>query len=293
LKPLDKWILSVLNHLIGEVTQAMEEYNFAHARNRIQSYIWHDFCDEYIEAVKYRLYTEDEGESKQAALYTLKTVISTSLRLLSPFTPHFTEEINYYLEDHHGESGSVEEDTGEYNSIHLEMWPEVQQDLLDESAEAIGKVGVEVISQLRRFKASQKMPLNAPIKSATIYASSDDVYTYLNLLKDDIKGTMRIENVMITHGKPDVRELVVEITPRMDKIGPEFKGQAPVIVQYLQAGEPEEIVQTIAEDGYIDIEGSQVTSEHISSRKELVGSTGEKVDLILMDELGLVVELII
>jgi valyl-tRNA synthetase len=293
LKPLDKWILSVLNHLIGEVTQAMEEYNFAHARNRIQSYIWHDFCDEYIEAVKYRLYTEDEGESKQAALYTLKTVISTSLRLLSPFTPHFTEEINYYLEDHHGESGSVEEDTGEYNSIHLEMWPEVQQDLLDESAEAIGKVGVEVISQLRRFKASQKMPLNAPIKSATIYASSDDVYTYLNLLKDDIKGTMRIENVMITHGKPNVRELVVEITPRMDKIGPEFKGQAPVIVQYLQAGEPEEIVQTIAEDGYIDIEGSQVTSEHISSRKELVGSTGEKVDLILMDELGLVVELII
>lgn len=87
LKPLDKWILSVLNHLVGEVTQAMEEYNFAHARNSIQSYIWHDFCDEYIEAVKYRLYTDDESQSKQAALYTLKTVISTSLRLLSPFTP--------------------------------------------------------------------------------------------------------------------------------------------------------------------------------------------------------------
>ena len=293
LKPLDKWILSVLNRLVGEVTQAMEDYNFAHARNRIQSYIWHDFCDEYIEAVKYRLYTEDEGDSKQAALYTLKTVISTSLKLLSPFTPHFTEEINYYLEDHIGESGSVEQDNGEYKSIHLEMWPEVQQDLLDESAEAIGIVGVEVISQLRRFKASQKMPLNAPLKSATIYASSDDVYNYLNLLKDDVKGTMRIENVMITHGKPDVREQVVEVTPRMDKIGPEFKGQAPVIVQYLQAGDPGKIVQTIDEEGYIDIEGSQVTCEHISSRKELVGSTGEKVDLILMDELGLIVELVI
>ena len=292
LKPLDKWILSVLNHLVGEVTQAWRSTTLA-MPVLATSYICMNFCDEYIEAVKYRLYTEDEGESKQAALYTLKTVISTSLRLLSPFTPHFTEEINYYLEDDNGETGSVKQDNDEYNSIHLEMWPEVQQDLLDESAEAIGKVGVEVISQLRRFKASKKMPLNAPLKSATIYASSDDVYNHLNLLKDDIKGTMRIENLVITLGKPDVREMVVEITPRMDKIGPEFKGQAPVIVQYLQAADPEKIVQTIDEEGYIDIEGSQVTSEHIASRKELVGSTGEKVDLILMDELGLVVELVI
>ncbi len=294
LKPLDKWILSVLNHLVGEVTQAMEEYNFAHARNRIQSYIWHDFCDEYIEAVKYRLYTDDDGESKQAALYTLKTVISTSLRLLSPFTPHFTEEINYYLESQAKEgSGSLKKDNHEYRSIHLEKWPEVQGDLLDESAMTIGHVGVEVISHLRRFKASQKMPLNAPLKTTTIYASSDDIYNYLTLLKEDIKGTMRIDNLKITHGKPDVREQVVEITPRMEMIGPEFKGQSPVIVKYLEEEDPEKIIQNIDEKGYIDIQGSKVTPEHISTRKELVGSTGEKVDLILMEELNLVVEIII
>ena len=117
LKPLDKWILSVLNHLVGEVTQAMEEYNFAHARNSIQSYIWHDFCDEYIEAVKYRLYTDDESQSKQAALYTLKTVISTSLRLLSPFTPHFTEEINYYLENNSQAGSAKEDDNNQSRSV--------------------------------------------------------------------------------------------------------------------------------------------------------------------------------
>ena len=83
--------------LVAEVTQAMEEYNFAQARNHIQAYIWHDFCDDYIEAVKYRLYTDDDGESKQAALYTLNTIIRTCLKLMAPFTPHFTEEVNYYL----------------------------------------------------------------------------------------------------------------------------------------------------------------------------------------------------
>ncbi|MBI5459197.1 valine--tRNA ligase [Methanobacterium sp.] len=298
LKPLDQWILSGLNQLVGEVTQAMEEYNFAHARNRIQAYVWHDFCDDYIEAVKYRLYTEDEGESKQAALYTLNTVIKTSLKLLAPFTPHFTEEIHYYLEGYGSEENDLKENdlkygTQGFRSIHQETWPEVAEDLLDPVADEIGSIGVEVISQLRRFKASRKMPLNTPLKAATIYSSSPEIYNQLVTLQEDIKGTMRIEKLMITEGKPDVREIVVEVTPRMDKIGPEFKGQAPVIVKYLQSSDPQEITSTLEEGGYLDIEGSRITSDHITTTKELVGRTGEKVELILMEELDLVTELVI
>ena len=112
LNPMDKWILSKLNHLVVEVTDNLEKYNFADARNNIQAFIWHDFCDEYIEAVKYRLYTDSEDlkASKDAARYTLKTVISTSLKLLSPITPHFTEEVYQYL------------DEGD-ESIHKQTWP--------------------------------------------------------------------------------------------------------------------------------------------------------------------------
>ncbi len=293
LKPLDRWILSGLNQLVGEVTQAMEEYNFAHARNRIQAYVWHDFCDDYIEAVKYRLYTDDEGESKQAALYTLNTVIKTSLKLLAPFTPHFTEEIHYYLDGYGNEENDLKYGNSGFRSIHQETWPEVAEDLLDPVADEIGRVGVEVISQLRRFKASRKMPLNTPLKTATIYSSSSEVYNQLVTLQEDIKGTMRIDQLMITEGKPDVREIVVEITPRMDKIGPEFKGQAPVIVKYLQSNDPQEIAGTLEDDGYIDIEGSRITAHHVSLTKELVGRTGEKVELILMEELDLVTELVI
>ena len=63
---MDKWILSKLNRLVADVTENLEKYNFADARNSIQAFIWHDFCDEYIEAVKYRLYTDSEDlqESK-------------------------------------------------------------------------------------------------------------------------------------------------------------------------------------------------------------------------------------
>ena len=91
LNPMDKWILSKLNHLVVDVTENLEKYNFADARNSIQAFIWHDFCDEYIEAVKYRLYTdlEDLKESKDAAKYTLKTVISTSLKTIITYNTSF------------------------------------------------------------------------------------------------------------------------------------------------------------------------------------------------------------
>ncbi len=97
LNPLDKWILSKLNCLVEDVTRSMESYNFADASVKIQSFIWHDFCDEYIEAVKYRLYNDSDSISNETVKYTLRQVISTSLLLLSPLTPHFTETIHQYL----------------------------------------------------------------------------------------------------------------------------------------------------------------------------------------------------
>jgi len=279
LKPLDQWILSLLNRLVEEVTQALEEYNFAQARNRIQSFIWHDFCDDYIEAVKYRLYSQEDVESKQAALYSLNTVLKTSLQLLAPFTPHFAEEIHNYLEG--GES------------IHLARWPGSDEELVDIHAEELGRVGVKIISELRRFKASSGMPLNTPLKSATVHVDNPELIVHVETLKNDIMGTIRIGNLVIEEGKPEVREIVVEVIPRMDKIGPEFKAQATVIVSYLQSHDPQEIARNLKNDDYLDIDGSRVTEEYLTLRKELVGHTGEKAELIFLEDLDLVVEMVI
>ena len=191
----------------------MDGYNFAHAKSSIQSFIWNDFCDEYIEAVKYRLYTQEETDSKIAAKYTLKTVISTSLKLLSPFIPHFTEEINQYIE-------------GDDLSIHGTSWPVASEDLIDLESESVGDLGVDVIGDIRRFKSSSGMPLNVQLKRTSIYTEDSDTYHHLNELKNDMKGTMRIEDLRF----PGVNHRfgkVVEIIPQMNKIGPTFRKDAP------------------------------------------------------------------
>ncbi|OEC86700.1 MULTISPECIES: valine--tRNA ligase [Methanobacterium] len=282
LDPMDKWILSKLNRLLADVMGSIESYNFANVVNSIQAFIWHDFCDEYIEAVKYRLYNDSpELEmSKEASQYTLQAVISTSLIMLAPLTPHFADEIYQYVSD-----------TG--ISIHKTLWPDVNFELIDDAAEETGEIGVELIGEIRRFKASKKMPLNAKIKTLNIYTPDTALIGQIENLKEDIKGTMRIESLDVMTGKPDIKEKVVEITPVMAKIGPEFKGDAPKIVNYLQSENMDEIVATLEDKGEITIEGNKLTWDHIEAKKVAVGKTGEKVEVIHAANLDVILEVIV
>ncbi len=280
LNPMDSWILSKLNQLVLDSTEAMENFNFAQVVNKTQSFIWHDFCDEYIESVKYRLYGDKAShESKQAAQYTLKTVVETSLKILSPITPHFTEEVYQHL--------------GYDSSIHQTSWPEVQTDLINAEMEKQGDLGVEIIGELRRFKSSSKIPLNAQLKSTTIYTTNSGLYEEIEPLLMDIKGTLNILDLKLETGKPDTQEIVVEITPLMSKIGPEFKGDAPKILGYLQSREPQEIAKALENDGEIIIEGHKITENYMTMKKESVGKTGEKVEIIHPEKMDIVLEIVI
>lgn len=277
LNPMDKWILSKLNRVINDVSTSLNSYTFAAAVNKIQGFIWHDFCDEYIEAVKYRLYGDSEELQKEAAQFTLKQVIIISLKLLAPFTPHFTEEVYSYI--------------GDKSSIHKTSWPEAVKELISEDAEKTGIVGVELIGEIRRFKSSSKMPLNAPINMITLYSENKGLIRRLEELIPDIKGTMRIKELKLSSGKPDIKEKVTQIIPQMAKIGPEFKGDAPKVVEYLQSGDMDRIVEEIEKKGEISADGIIIKPEHIEVKKEVVGKSGEKVEVVHADNLDLILEI--
>ena len=172
--------------------------------------------------------------------------MSTALKLLSPITPHFTEEVNHYLEE-----GNL--------SIHQKAWPVPVEELVDHQAEDLGEIAVNIIGDIRRFKSATGKPLNIPIKSATIYTTESKLETELKQLESDIKGTTRIKTLKIEIGKPDVQERVVEVTPVMNKVGPDFKKDAPVIVKYLESNDPNEIAETLKKEGEILIDGLRLT----------------------------------
>ena len=277
LGPIDLWILSKLNNLNKTVDEAFAEYNFAETITSIERFFWHDFCDEYIEAVKYRLYTDVSDESRRAAKYTLRTVVETSLKLLAPIAPFFTEEVYQYFSD---------------ESIHTTSWPEVYDELINEEMENKGETTVELIDEVRRFKSSAKIPLNAELSEVNVYTSDEDLVDVFNQFDADIKGTLKINDLAISSGKPEVHEKIIEVEPDMSQIGPKFKGDAGKIIGYLKSTPIDEIGSVLDESHELTIGDIVVSEDMLNIKKEIVGASGKKVDILQSENLDMIVEVI-
>jgi valyl-tRNA synthetase len=99
----DRWLLSRLQGLIGTVNEELEGYRFNEAASALYQFLWHEYCDWYLEIVKARLNSDARQEQRQAGVALLLHGLDTSLRLLHPFMPFITEEIWRQL-PHRGDS---------------------------------------------------------------------------------------------------------------------------------------------------------------------------------------------
>mgnify|MGYP000064705394 CR=1 FL=1 len=192
LQPLDKWLLSKLEKVTDKVGKALENYQFNIAIEAAREFTWHVLCDQYIEAVKDRLYRKEVyGEEKRkAAQYTLYNALYRTLQLLAPFIPHITEEI--YQTMYAEEKG--------YKSIHISPWPTVNKELIDEKAEKIGDKTIALIAEIRRDKAKRRLPLNTEIKRLIVYAGNEENAEEIELCRDDIVGACRAKELQIISG---------------------------------------------------------------------------------------------
>jgi valyl-tRNA synthetase len=199
LQLLDRWLLSKLERATVIVTAALEKCQFNTAIEEVRNLTWHQLCDEYIEAIKHRLYNpQTYGEEKRkAAQYTLYTAIYRILQLLAPITPHITEELyqRMYAEDK------------THKSIHTSPWPEPDEAIIDEEAEKYGDLAIAVIGEIRREKAEKNMSLNTQIKTLTIHAGSKKSAHILNQALEDIEGTCKIAEIAVLPTKAEGREV--------------------------------------------------------------------------------------
>ena len=156
LTPADKWILSKANSLVKEVTDNMEKYDFGVAVAKLNDFIWEEFCDWYIEMVKPRLYNE-EDTTKAAALFTLKKVLTISLKLLHPYMPFITEEIFCSLQD-------------EEESIMVSEWPVFEEEFDFKAEENEVEMIKNAVRNIRNLRADMNVP---PSKKASVYVVSE------------------------------------------------------------------------------------------------------------------------
>ncbi len=155
----DKWILSKCNTLAAEVTENLDKFELGIALQKINDFIWEEFCDWYIEMVKPRLYN-DADETKAAALWTLKTVLIQSLKLLHPYMPFITEEIFCTLQD-------------EEESIMISSWPVYREDWHFPAQEAEVERIKEAVRAIRNVRSSMNVPPSKKVQVILVSESGE------------------------------------------------------------------------------------------------------------------------
>ena len=198
LEPADRWIRSRVNALTKEVTENMDKFELGIAVQKVYDFIWDEFCDWYIEIVKPRMYAAKENPvTANAALYTLTTVLSQSLKLLHPVMPFITEEIYLALNP-------------QEESIMISEWPVYDESLADSEAENLLAVTQEIVRGIRNVRTEMNVPNN---RKATIYIVTEDSTLADGLIatSDSYKALMNGENIIIQADKSGISDDAVSV----------------------------------------------------------------------------------
>ena len=178
----DKWILKRLNDVIVDVSKNLDKYEIGLAADRIEDFIWNEYCDWYIEFAKIRLYGEDDAAKanvKKVLLYVLKNM----LVLLHPFMPFITEEIYSSLPN-------------KKDLLIVEDWPEFRKEFDFVNEESNVNSVIEAITAIR----NQRATLNVPAKTEqklTILVENKENISLIEEIKDQFVNLAKASEVEV------------------------------------------------------------------------------------------------
>ncbi len=199
-EPLDQAMLGRLAALTDECTKAFDDFDYARALERAESFFW-TFTDDYIELVKNRAYGSRGDEAAQSAHAALARALDTLLRLFAPFLPFATEEVWSWWRE---------------GSIHTTSWPDVD-DLRAAAADAdtaLVDVAGQTLSELRRAKTEAKRSLRTEIIRATVNDTADRI-ALLDVVSADVSEAGAV-NELVTVGGAAELAVEAELAPEDD-----------------------------------------------------------------------------
>ncbi len=214
----DRWMIGRLHQAVSQASDAFERYEYADALRATDHLFWKDFCDNYLELIKKRIYApeleahqqpgvpaafaveavammaEEQEEARhiarlqQSAVQTVYACLQTILRLYAPFIPHITEELFSHI---------FAADYDAAGSLHARgMWPDTQDYAYDASIDEAGMAALEVLEAIRKAKSERRLSIKYPIARLEL-AITDGTLTReaLEPFMDDVKAAGNVQTL--------------------------------------------------------------------------------------------------
>ncbi len=187
-EPVDLAMLTALAGVVRAATEAFDGYDYARALERTETFFW-TFCDDYIELVKNRAYSETlEADSANRAL---RIALDTLLKLLAPVLPFATEEVWSWYAD---------------GSIHRQPWPTLAEDT---GNPAVLTAAGEVLGQVRKAKSAAKTSMRTGVSKLVVRDSAERLALY-SFASADIVNAGVVSEFVLEEGEPAVEVTLVD-----------------------------------------------------------------------------------
>jgi len=160
LPPIDRWILARADEVTANAAALLDSYEIGPARHGIDEFFWRDFCDNYIELAKARLY-EDGGSGRRAAQFASYRALLRILKLYAPYVPHITEVIYraFFIKYE------------KIKSVHLLQWETAGNP--DPNLLQFGREFQTALTEMRRYKSERSLSLRAETENWPITCSPE------------------------------------------------------------------------------------------------------------------------
>ena len=243
LSVMDKWILSKLNSVVGEVDDDLGNYKIPEAARALQEFV-DDLSNWYVRRSRERFWAKGMEQDKINAYMTLYTCLVTFCKAAAPMIPFMTEEIYQNL------VRSV--DASQPESIHLCDFPKVEEEHVDKKLEADMDIVLKAVVMGRACRNTANIKNRQPVNTMFVKAE----YELTDFYKDIIADELNVKKVVFTN---DVREFTsYTFKPQLRTVGPKYGKQLGAIKKYLEELDGNAAMDTLQKDGALKFKAGDV-----------------------------------
>ena len=241
---LDRWILSKLNSLVLEVTDALDDYDPTKAARAIEEFVSEQLSNWYVRLSRRVFWKGEMNADKQAAYETLYTSLDTVCRMMSPISPFFSDWLYRNL------NAPIIAENKAPKSVHLTNWPAVNSSYIQTELEMQMQRAQTVCSLVLSLRKKEKIKVRQPLQKMLIPALSPQMKSQIDHVADLIKSEVNVKE--IEYIDADNALLVKKIKPNFKTLGkilgPHMKAMSAIIEAFTQ-----EQIREIEVNGKIDV----------------------------------------
>ena len=242
---IDRWVLSLLNTLVGTVTESLDDYEPTRAARAIAEFVSENLSNWYVRLNRKRFWGGEMTEDKLSAYQTLYTCLRTVSMLMAPFAPFFADDLYRAL-------------TGAENSVHLADYPEVDSSLLSPELEKRQKMAQDITSMALALRRKVNLKVRQPLKTVMIPVTDEAMRADINAIADLVKSEINVKEITLAGADGGI--IVKSAKPDFKKLGPKHGKNMKAVAEAVKALDSKQVNALETEGSItIDVNGTPVT----------------------------------